>query len=371
MKIGIMTFWCVPNYGCFLQAYATKNAVTALYPQSDVEVIPYLNPKHYNAYYKVINHFDFGSLLHPSYYKQILERMKTRGDLRQMEQVFNTCYRDLSNSGRISAKQLETRRYDTVILGSDIIWDYTIGFFGKDKYLFGNNLNADNIFSYAASFGTAPAEQSLPDYAQTGLRNLSAISVRDEKSLEIVGRNSNRQARVVPDPTLLWDFANDQTFDRENLFGDYIVVYGSSFSKKMIEEAVAYKNNHGMKLLCLDSGGDSYDWCDINISQKDLDPYKWASLIKNAKIVMTCTFHGLLFGLLFHKPIAFHPTEFIMHKITSLVEVLQLREPLIERQGFTDKVNWNWDYETLNLRMAELKNNGLAFLAQNIGGNEE
>ena len=44
--------------------------------------------------------------------------------------------------------------FDCVVLGSDIIWDYSIKFFNNDEYLFGNNLRAANVISYAASFGT-------------------------------------------------------------------------------------------------------------------------------------------------------------------------------------------------------------------------
>lgn len=366
MKIGIMTFWGVPNYGCFLQAYATKNAVLQLYPQCEVEVIPYLNPHHYNAYYKVVNHFSLESLLRPGYYKQILSRIRASAEIRQMENIFLPCYIGLSDGNRISAGELENRCYDAVILGSDIIWDYSIDIFGHDKYLFGNGINARRVLSYAASFGTAPAEQSLPEYALAGIQRLKAISVRDEKSLEIVRRNGFKDAMVVPDPTLLWSFNDDKVFERENKYGDYIVVYGSTFSEDMIREAVAYKNSNNMKLVCLDSGGDQYEWCDINISQSELDPYTWAALINNAKIVMSCTFHGLLFGLLFHKPISFHPTEFIMHKISSLTQELEIQEPLLERKGFVEKITWDWDYNKIAPRMDALKYRGLDFLKENI-----
>ena len=48
--IGILTFWNVPNYGTFAQAYALQKAIAAIDEQRDVRQIAYLNKKHYNSY---------------------------------------------------------------------------------------------------------------------------------------------------------------------------------------------------------------------------------------------------------------------------------------------------------------------------------
>ena len=52
-RIGILTFWEVPNYGAWTQAYALNNIVKSLAcPQDIVEHINYLHPIHHSLYYK-------------------------------------------------------------------------------------------------------------------------------------------------------------------------------------------------------------------------------------------------------------------------------------------------------------------------------
>ena len=47
MKIGILTHQYVSNYGAFLQAYALSEAIAREYPDDSVEIIDYINLKHF------------------------------------------------------------------------------------------------------------------------------------------------------------------------------------------------------------------------------------------------------------------------------------------------------------------------------------
>ena len=49
--INILTFWGVPNYGTFAQAYALQASMQKAYPEYDVKQINYLCQKHYKQYY--------------------------------------------------------------------------------------------------------------------------------------------------------------------------------------------------------------------------------------------------------------------------------------------------------------------------------
>ena len=49
--INILTFWGVPNYGTFAQAYALQASIQKAYPEYDVKQINYLCQKHYKQYY--------------------------------------------------------------------------------------------------------------------------------------------------------------------------------------------------------------------------------------------------------------------------------------------------------------------------------
>lgn len=47
MKIGILTHQYINNYGAFLQAYALREAVAEMFPNDNVEIINYINFKHF------------------------------------------------------------------------------------------------------------------------------------------------------------------------------------------------------------------------------------------------------------------------------------------------------------------------------------
>ena len=47
MKIGILTHQYVSNYGAFLQAYALSEAIAREFPDDSVEIIDYINLKHF------------------------------------------------------------------------------------------------------------------------------------------------------------------------------------------------------------------------------------------------------------------------------------------------------------------------------------
>jgi len=57
-RISIITFWCVPNYGAFAQAYALNNVLKQMYPEFEVEHIGYLKKEHFDAYYTKKNYLD-------------------------------------------------------------------------------------------------------------------------------------------------------------------------------------------------------------------------------------------------------------------------------------------------------------------------
>lgn len=366
-RIGIVTFWGVPNYGTFLQAYALRNVVQNLFPDSRVEVVPYLAEPHYKTYYRIRTISCRYKFLRPKFYFSVIKSLLNLSSNKKKEDKFLKYYESLSFSKRINKVELKKRHYDVVILGSDIIWDFSIDFFGNDRFLFGLDINADKKIAYAASFGTVRYGIAIPEYADEGINELSAISVRESNSQKIVESLTGKEPCIVADPTFLYDFEKDKNILLENKYGDYIVVYGSAMGAELIKGCIEYAKTHSLKIICLDSLEDKFDWCDINIKQKDLTPFEWLSMFKHAKIIFTCTFHGLLFGLIFKKPIVFNPLQFILDKAESFIDYLELRLPLIDAKTFIEKVEWNWDYKKIDMKIEELKAASIQYIKDNVG----
>ena len=146
-----------------------------------------------------------------------------------------------------------------------------------------------------------------------------------------------------------------------------MIVYGSYFSEELIKGACEYAKKNNLKIVCLNSLDDEYDWCDINISQNTLSPFEWAGYFAQAEVVFTCTFHGLMFGLIYNKKIVFSPTQFIIDKASSLMDYLNITDVMLKDWSFEEKVNWNWNYEKINKKIFELRENSYAFLREAIG----
>lgn len=363
-KIRILTFWNVPNYGSFMQAYALQRIIESRYAGCDVKQLPHLHKKHYDTYYSDAIGQYAHRYVNPRFYKALLSHKKRVEEV-AITRKFLDYYEVIPHEPYETELTARDEPYDLLILGSDIIWDYTIGFFGDDPYLFGLGIDAKKKISYAPSFGTVSGGSSAPEYVKTGLNQLAAVSVRDEKSRKLVREISGKDAVVVLDPTLMWDFDSDDHIVKPGI-EHYIIVYGSFFTAELVRGARKYAAEHGLKLICLSSLSDRYDWCDQTIDQDQLNPFEWVGYFKYADAVMTCTYHGLMFSLIFKKRIIFRMTDFIMEKASSLADSLGLREVLVEYRDFNSKINWNWDYQEIDARLEAVKADSLRFLDEAI-----
>ena len=173
-------------------------------------------------------------------------------------------------------------------------------------------------------------------------------------------------AKVVIDPTFLYDFSRCPLVKAPETDSDYIAVYGSEFAGEMIEGAVRYARENKLRIICLDSGGDKHSWCDEIITQDRMNPFDWCGYIRNSRALMTCTYHGLMFGLIYNKKIAFNATRFMLDKAEDFIDKLGLREILIDCKDFHSAMYYEWDYESLNRKFSGMKDEAFEFIRENI-----
>ena len=89
MKIGILTHQYINNYGAFLQAWALRKAISELFPEDEVQIIDYVNVKHYiinaGGWFRFYKNRETLSYLH-----LVMERAKQRfspDDLAKLEEM--------------------------------------------------------------------------------------------------------------------------------------------------------------------------------------------------------------------------------------------------------------------------------------------
>lgn len=359
--VGILTFWNVPNYGTFAQAYALEQALTYAFPNRDIKQIAYLNKKHYESYYKKKLPKNF---LKKRFYEEIKMLIDPRSAYNLRKRKFPEYYNVIKHTENMDKHQLMDAKFNTVVLGSDIIWDYSFEFFDSDPFLFGVGLNAHDVIAYACSFGTIQKEAELPQYVKQGILAMEKISVRDENSADIVETVTGVRPPIVLDPTWLWNFDLDSNVDQP-IYKDYIIVYGQDFTKSFIEQLKLYAGQNKLKLICLDCNDDNYEWCDVVIRQAELSPFEWIGLFKYADKIATSTYHGLTFGLIFKKPIAFCATDFILSKAGSFLREIGLYDLLSPKGQSVDiMLNYEWDYKNIVSIIDEKRRQSFDFLKQ-------
>lgn len=141
MKIGILTHQYINNYGAFLQAWALRKAISELFPEDEVQIIDYVNVKHY-----IINAGGwFRFYKNRETLKEWFAKVQlpnTFAEARNQEMVLSKrCF---------NARQINELEFDCIVVGSDEVWNYR-DTKGNAELKFGVGLTCKNLIAYAAA----------------------------------------------------------------------------------------------------------------------------------------------------------------------------------------------------------------------------
>ena len=316
MKIRIITIHGIPNFGSVFQSYGLckyliENGFT------DTKLIDY-TPGYYKSKSLVST---LGRVL--NYKSYITRTKKFRAFIEQnlplTSQRFKT-FEELKNHSFDG---------DVYIAGGDQLWNvfYTCGNDDAYKLTF---VNGKKI-SYATSMGQRAFEKEQLEVLGEKLKAYSAISVREPSTvslLESVGLNATWSV----DPVFLLDASAYEKFLKPVNEPDYMMVYLVTPSK-LLEDCIEYLSKKYNLKVILCSGFSKKCTCDKFI--KDLGPDEMLSYIKNAKIVLSSSFHATAFSLIFQKQFfTILPGEHTNERITDLLEMRG-----VENRIITDATN--------------------------------
>lgn len=344
---GILTFWNVPNYGTFAQAYALQKVIQVIRKEFDVRQIAHLDQHHYNFYFDIQSYYGPYKIWEKRFWKSFFVKNKIDEDIERKKAIFLDAYNTIPHTTDIDRNNVSDVCFNKIFLGSDIIWDFTQEPFNKDEMLFGGLFLANEINAYAASFGTVKMDEPLPEYVVSNIKKMKNISVRDEKSAEIIQKITGVYPTIVLDPVWMWDFEHDKNIEEPNE-DNYILVYGQDFTDNFVENLIFYARENGLKIIALDCNDNHYNWCDKLVRQQDLNPYLWIGYFKKASAVATSTFHGLTFGLVFKKKIAFCKSDFILAKVEAFLKQVDLYDLFDNKDDVKKMLSYAWDYKKID-----------------------
>lgn len=376
MKIGILTQPLHTNYGCLLQAHALQcvlrqmghDALTINWADRKNSLRTRLKKLVRHPYYKYILRVDgrLGPFKRQAFIRQHTDRFVR-------ENIRTTAPVPVNDAGRA----LDEYNFDAYIVGSDQIW--------RPKYspdiptcfldFLGDNSKVRRL-AYAASFGTDKweYEPALTQKCARLLQKFHAVSVREDSGVALCREHLGVASVHIPDPTML--------LSRH----DYV---------RLTEDDDASESPHKLMSYVLDRKPKIQTWLeklsdDLGLSQNIIMPKRklypnikapaeayvfppvarWIRGFMDAEYVITDSFHGTVFAILFNKPfITIENASRGQARFHSLLKTFDLESRLVfptDWEEASERIKQPVMWENINAILARNAEGGLAFLKQHL-----
>ena len=190
----------------------------------------------------------------------------------------------------------EAPEADVYIAGSDQIWrpslkrdDYFLNYAPKDK----------RRISYAASMGVDAALPTEAGRFTKLLRNIDRVSVREESMIAEIGKYTDRPILQHIDPTFLVSAAKWREYESEyDIKEPYILVYALYWDTSLNRQLKRLHKKTGYKIVSIQN---TLRPIYANKIVMDAGPAEFLWLVDHAQAVVTSSFHGTAFSVIFNK----------------------------------------------------------------------
>lgn len=360
MKIGILTFHCAHNYGALLQAYALQETIKSL--GYDVDIIDY-QPKYITEVYKPFSKERiFAGNLKTIIKKLIHAILIYPLNLRRWR-VFNHFIRTNLN---ISKEPIEIiyRKYNLFIIGSDQIWNYKLtNGFDKVYWGFFKTQNTAKKITYAASFGNAEKIQKETLFLEKALKNFDDISLRENEYLEFIQSIRKNKVYKVLDPTLILDNSKwNNIAVKPNNKNNYVLVYQVVKSFETNRIALKIANQLECDLIEIPA---KITYKNLKDKYNAVNPFEFIGWIKYATCIVTTSFHGTAFSIMYKKDFyTLNLEDGLEKRPKDLLYSLNLSDRLINKGSYVDFEEI--DYSLSDQLLSKLKSESLEYLKSRI-----
>lgn len=357
-KIGILTYHNADNYGGVLQAYALQTFIKQL--DKEVNIIDYRN-LYIDNQYKVFNfRWNKDKSVSHNIILLIVQLYYIPARLKRFN-VF-TNFRDKYLT---SININEINSLDAVVYGSDQIWNtFLTG--GFDSVFFGEGFIGQKI-SYAASDdGKLDIDTNIIHY----LKKFKAISCREESfTKRISDILSIHNVETVCDPVFLIDKEKWNEVAGEKVHNNYILVYKIADNPQIDNDAKLLGKKLNKKIIYLVYEKSIKKFFDFsNGYKKAVSPFDFVKYFRDADMILTTSFHGTAFSLIFRKSFYSYIVNTPSERINNLLCVMGLQERLLKSIDFSidDKLHQIKYTSESELRMKEYIQRSMRFIKDQL-----
>lgn len=343
MKISIITFHNTSNFGATLQCTALSRYLESI--GNEVFIIDYL-PQY------ILNK------------KSVLKEFKKIGSSRNKLKAFAKGFAYLSHYSELRRRDMAfetfinknlrlTSTYHTIkelcdnppksdffICGSDQIWNPALTGNSFDDAFFLTFTNRDKA-SYGASVGELNIEQ-YGNEIKAKVGDFKGVSVRE---ISVAGRLSevlNQDVKTVLDCTLLLKGKDYSALEKEMTLRDkpYLLFYDMQRSKA--SEKVARQIAEQKRLRIIDISPSPFITVKGSEKRIDIGPGEFLHLVKNASYIVTNSFHGTVFSILYHKTFLtfLHSTR--SGRVVDLLNELDLHDRIVDSADIVPQKEINY-----------------------------
>lgn len=366
MKVALITYCLGYNYGAMLQTYATVKAITEL--GHEVKLVNYHHPWSFGLDARDWHNY-IGRT--PSV---IISKLRTLLRQRTLRKRFSPMWSlwPLTEYYGSSAAKLRSNppQCDCYITGSDQTWNTLPSreLFAPYFLDFGN----DNIkrISFAPSLGNVQFKAADVEWIIEHLKRYSAVSVREKGDVEYLKQLGITNTVQMPDPTMIVDRkVYDELIANEShkKYAAVIYMLGGKdlqreqlISQMLTDNGISLKNTLNIKLQTFHCKG---------AHNKIATVAEWVDSIANAGIVVTNSFHAVVFSLIYEKPFVYIRFSGNMarnnNRVESLLDGSNEKHRMIE---LSDKIDLSSYMNNPNFDKSinDFRKKGMDFLSRNI-----
>lgn len=355
-KIGVITFHDYDNYGAVLQSYALQEYIKRLGGQP--EIIDY------NCEY-ISNPFQLKRLKNKGIFNYIYGAIGYICYLPRRWK-FNAFRKRMTYSERVNSKTISKMdgKYDTFIAGSDQIWDYHLTDFDKTYFL--DFVTKGKKCSYAASIGEhLPDEKYRGEYTEL-LKDFDRILMRESYGADVVEELTGKKPDCTCDPTLLltgeeWEKLMAKSSNKK----DYILVYQLGINPSFVSFVKRLKKKTGLPVVYVPFPLVGMLACKPKIG---IGPEEWIRLFRDAKYVVTDSFHGAVFSILFHRTFFVRVDGHHVNKrVQEFLTRLKMTDRIISDDLSDEMLTKQADYSFADKELQAIREDSIEKLSQIIG----
>jgi len=347
MKIGIVTVYNSPNCGSYLQAVSLKH-----YLEKNNHTVVFIKNKT-----AAKNRLLYRAALA---FKALL-----KGEYQKFKRVFVSWWAFVRAQKVFDVVDINVKDIDAYILGSDTIWNIDDPFFEKKINVFFGGAFTGYKISYAASIGDTKIEKLLENELVTkNIKTINHISARDSQTLSMLKKlGIEKELSYVDDPTMLNDTGYYNSIEKrcEEESPFLLYYYFGHLDDILRMEIKKYAQIKGLMIIAF---GENIKECDKYIP---FDPLKMLSYFRKAHTIITNTFHGNVFSIIYNKK--FVNIEAKKCKVNDLLKKYDLCGRTVDRvEDMQDVLNTDIDYISINKKLEEARKESEYFIKNALSG---